>query len=204
MPILRRHYSLPFRIRKNTIALRSHSLGRAAQRRHYSERPSPDPTPNLGSPQPTPSLSQRFKKLSREYGWSALGVYATLSILDFPFCFLAIRLIGAEHVGRWEQAVTSTIVNILRVPFPALFKERAEEAETQSIEGPVESAEAATKQTEKASIWTQLALAYAVHKSFIFLRIPATLALTPKVVNTLRKWGWNIGKRPVRKKPSTT
>lgn len=40
---------------------------------------------------------------------------------------------------------------------------------------------------------TQLALAYAVHKSFIFVRIPLTAAVTPKVVKTLRSWGWKIG-----------
>lgn len=44
-------------------------------------------------------------------------------------------------------------------------------------------------------IWTQLALAYAVHKSFIFLRVPLTAAVTPKVVKVLRGWGWDIGKR---------
>ena len=47
-------------------------------------------------------------------------------------------------------------------------------------------------------IWTQLALAYAIHKSFIFVRVPLTAAVTPKVVKTLRGWGWNIGKRPVK------
>jgi hypothetical protein len=45
---------------------------------------------------------------------------------------------------------------------------------------------------------TQLALAYAIHKSFIFLRVPLTAAITPKVVKVLRSWGWNIGKRASR------
>jgi hypothetical protein len=48
-------------------------------------------------------------------------------------------------------------------------------------------------------IWTQLALAYAVHKSFIFIRVPLTAAILPKVVKTLRGWGYNIGKMPSRK-----
>lgn len=47
-------------------------------------------------------------------------------------------------------------------------------------------------------LWTQLALAYAIHKSFIFIRIPLTAAVLPKIVKTLRGWGWNIG-RPTRK-----
>ena len=40
-----------------------------------------------------------------------------------------------------------------------------------------------------------MALAYAVHKSFIFIRVPLTAAILPKVVKVLRSWGWNIGKR---------
>lgn len=47
------------------------------------------------------SLSGRLKKLSREYGWSAVGVYFGLSILDFPFCFLFVRLVGAEKIGMF-------------------------------------------------------------------------------------------------------
>lgn len=53
---------------------------------------------------------------------------------------------------------------------------------------------------EEASLWTQLALAYAIHKSFIFFRVPLTAAVTPKVVKILRRWGWDIGKR----KPKST
>ncbi|KAI1041741.1 hypothetical protein LB505_010224 [Fusarium chuoi] len=46
-----------------------------------------------------------------------------------------------------------------------------------------------------ASLATQLALAYAIHKSFIFIRVPLTAALTPKVVKILRSWGYKIGKK---------
>ncbi|KAJ3501653.1 hypothetical protein NM208_g16894 [Fusarium decemcellulare] len=46
-----------------------------------------------------------------------------------------------------------------------------------------------------ACLATQLALAYAIHKSFIFLRVPLTAAVTPKVVKVLRSWGWKIGKK---------
>jgi N-terminal acetyltransferase 2 len=45
---------------------------------------------------------------------------------------------------------------------------------------------------------TQLALAYAIHKSFIFIRVPLTAAITPKVVKILRGWGWDIGKRTTK------
>ena len=64
-----------------------------------------------------------------------------------------------------------------------------------SIPGVIEEAPDTNAST---GLWTQLALAYAIHKSFIFIRVPLTAAVTPKIVKTLRGWGWNIG-RPTRK-----
>lgn len=46
------------------------------------------------------SLSQRLKKLFKDYGKSAIGVYLALSVLDFPFCFLLVRIVGTETIGR--------------------------------------------------------------------------------------------------------
>lgn len=45
------------------------------------------------------SLSGRLKKLGREYGWSAFGVYMALSVLDFPFCFLLVKWAGTDRIG---------------------------------------------------------------------------------------------------------
>lgn len=56
-----------------------------------------------------------------------------------------------------------------------------------------------TRNSTRIGLATQLALAYAIHKSFIFIRVPLTAAVTPKVVKVLRSWGWQIGKR----KPKT-
>jgi hypothetical protein len=66
---------------------------------------SPNTTASLGSPASAAeaesrSLSGRLKKLSREYGWSAVGVYLTLSALDFPFCYLLVRYVGADTIGE--------------------------------------------------------------------------------------------------------
>lgn len=47
---------------------------------------------------------------------------------------------------------------------------------------------------------TQLALAYAIHKTFFFVRVPLTVAVTPRIVKQLRAWGWNIGKKIVRRR----
>jgi hypothetical protein len=86
-------------------------------------RPNPDPTPNLGSPQ-NQSLSQRLKALSKEYGWTALGVYLALSALDFPFCYLAVQLLGPERVGKAEHAVIDTIRSIVSNFSPDLMQKQ--------------------------------------------------------------------------------
>ncbi|KAF2005006.1 hypothetical protein P154DRAFT_571746 [Amniculicola lignicola CBS 123094] len=167
----------------------------------------PNPTPHLGSPEPPLSLSQRLKKLSKEYGWTAVGVYFALSALDFPFCFLAVRTIGTDKIGHYEHVAMEAFWNAVRIVFPDLAKQQKTPAADVSDvaqatgrdgdlgwSGEVEAAETANKGAE-ASIWTQLALAYAIHKSFIFIRIPLTAAILPKVVKTLRKWGYDIGKK---------
>jgi hypothetical protein len=89
---------------------------RQAKRHNSSTPPKPDVTSNLGSPEPALSLSQRMRKLSREYGWSAFGVYMALSALDFPFCFLAVRMLGTDRIGQWEHAIVSAFWRV--VPYP--------------------------------------------------------------------------------------
>jgi len=146
-----------------------------------------------------------MKKLSREYGWSAVGIYLTLSALDFPFCYILVRNLGTERIGEWEHAVTSYIKQIV----PETVKEQCHEwmgwirKMKNRITGKEETGEhsgwsveeAKDRHKKDASLATQLALAYAIHKSFIFIRVPIAVAITPKVVRILRGWGWEIGKR---------
>jgi Protein of unknown function (DUF1279) len=57
-----------------------------------------------------------MRKLSREYGYAALGVYLALSTLDLPFCYLAVSYLGTERIGHWEHAILSYIKGILKWP----------------------------------------------------------------------------------------
>lgn len=69
------------------------------------------------------SLSQRLRKLSREYGWSALGVYLLLTALDFPFCFAAVRMLGTDRIGHWEHVALSHIKAWVKWPLPTQGQE---------------------------------------------------------------------------------
>jgi len=114
-----RHAALPTSSTSRTFRARLsylRSLFQSTTRRHASTNskpPTPDVTSQLGSPEPALSLSQRMRKLSREYGWSAFGVYMGLSALDFPFCFLAVRLLGTDRIGHWEHVVVSGLKRLV-------------------------------------------------------------------------------------------
>lgn len=104
--------------------------------RWNSSRPTPDPTKHLGSPAPQ-SFFQRFKQLGKEYGWVVTGVYLGLSALDLPFCFLAVRWLGTERVGRWEHAIVGTIKNAVKSVMPDVgqkTEEVAAEAESSVVD----------------------------------------------------------------------
>ena len=62
------------------------------------------------------SFSQRLRKLSQEYGRAALGVYLALTALDFPFCFLAVKLLGTDRIGQWEHVVLSYVKGLIKWP----------------------------------------------------------------------------------------
>ncbi|KAL8871922.1 MAG: hypothetical protein Q9174_002356, partial [Haloplaca sp. 1 TL-2023] len=122
---------------------------------------------------------------------------------------------------HWESIIIEGIRNLLEIPFgPISQKEPAVESnniggeaeeypvvESDSKDMAVAAYDHGYKEAEKqntgdsASIWTELALAYAIHKSFIFIRVPITAAITPKVVKVLRGWGWDIGKRRPKGSP---
>ncbi|KAI0108218.1 hypothetical protein F4814DRAFT_451499 [Daldinia grandis] len=169
-------------------------------------------SPKNAPAQEPQGLTARLKKLSREYGWAALGVYLGLTVLDFPFCFLLVRSVGTDRIGAIEDWVVSNVSKLIPQSIRTKWREYRQalkEAEKENlgdteISEDVEMAGWGVEEAEKrhkaeASLGTQLALAYAVHKSFIFLRVPLTAAITPKVVKVLRSWGWKIGKRPSKR-----
>lgn len=77
---------------------------------HSTRSQRADPSQKRGEavPEEPLSLSARLKKLSREYGWSAVGVYLALSVLDFPFCFLLVRTVGTEKIGEYTRTAEHT------------------------------------------------------------------------------------------------
>ncbi|TQS38253.1 hypothetical protein Golomagni_01246 [Golovinomyces magnicellulatus] len=162
------------------------------------------------------NFGARLRKLSREYGWAAFGVYLTLSALDFPLCYLMVRYLGPEKIGEWEHTVISGVKSLIPEKIKMTYDEWRSSISKVEVLFPPNSGkddsskikitktagnqleEAEENHKKDASLATQLALAYAIHKSFIFVRVPITAAITPKIVKILRGWGWDIGKRTTK------
>ena len=109
-------HSFAFRRVLSKQSVRS-SARNVFNKRLHSTKPPFDPAPNLQSSEHSLSLSQRMRKLSREYGWSALGVYLLLTAVDFPFCFLAVRWVGTDRIGQFEHIIVTWFWKVIPYPF---------------------------------------------------------------------------------------
>ncbi|KAK0256103.1 DUF1279 super [Friedmanniomyces endolithicus] len=227
--------SSPNRLLRNTV--RAGQLSRNAPMRrsrgirfnsNHTQKNVPSPYELAGHP--PPKKDGKFKELSRKYGWTAVGVYFGLSILDFPFCFLAVRWLGTERIVAAEEWVVDGFWDVTERAAPgaresyevwsahlkeqygesyrvwsARLRERYREwrgLKKLPVDVPAEAAElniatAAHGQHRhhEASLGTQLALAYALHKSLIFFRLPLAASITPGIAKWLRKRGWAVGNR---------
>lgn len=118
---------------------------------------------------------------------------------------------GTDRIGEIEHWIVSNVKKIIPqsvqerwVAYHSALKENEQETfGNNNISEHAEMAgwgveEAQARNRAEASLGTQLALAYAIHKSFIFIRVPLTAAILPKVVKVLRSWGYNIGKKKVK------
>ena len=107
-------------------------------------------------------------------------MYGVVSVVDYGCCFIAVRALGTDRISAYEHSAIEYIAD------KTGWKWR------KSPQG--DNVDNGTGKLATASIWTQLALAYGIHKLLIFIRVPFTAAITPPVVKKLRSMGWNIGR----------
>lgn len=98
------------------------------------------------------SLSQRLRKLSREYGWAAVGVYFALSALDFPFCFAAVRLLGVERIGHFEHVVVQSAKDAFHSVWPQSETKPQDEGEGEDTQTSLVLAEERNQEEASRSI----------------------------------------------------
>ncbi|VBB82877.1 Conserved hypothetical protein [Yarrowia lipolytica] len=156
-----------------------------------------------------------IKALVQKYGWVALGVYLSLSTIDLPICWLGVHSVGLDKVVEW-QVYLKELVGWKTTPKEELQEDNVEGSDiantvtgalamvTPDIGAAVEDQKVDEKLPETSptesywfskQMWAEFAVAYAIHKSLIFIRLPITAAITPSVVKILKRWGFNIGKK---------
>ncbi|EDK43002.1 DUF1279 super [Lodderomyces elongisporus] len=180
-------------------SLRSHLLRRRFQSTTTT-------TPN--GTHPPPKKPQGIKALMKEYGYPALGVYLALSFVDLPICYVLVHSMGKEKIEYYENKVKQQFGYGLSDE-ELQRKQEIEEIHERIEEGKDPNARA-NKQKEKENMqsmvgylksqfsWTEFLIAYGLHKSLIFIRLPITAAITPSVVKLLRSWGFRIGQDKLR------
>lgn len=153
---LSRSFSLgrPFQLQGRSLG-RMHGRSRIEFTRSRQQRQQQTRRGFSSSHQAPESLSQKLRKLSREYGWSALGVYLLLSAIDFPFCFAAVRLLGADRIGHYEDVILQAVADGIHAVWPSKQDkesefEEAAEAKAEKTEEQIKQA-AAKKKADQAS-----------------------------------------------------
>lgn len=143
------------------------------------------------SAKPDSSLSGKLKELSRKYGRAAIFVYLGISLIDFGIAFAAVHALGTERIGALEDKLFRLIKDW--TGYKKTTVNQVQQASEGVVEDTASQAQAATG-SGKASLWTEVVIAYGIHKAlFIFIRIPITVAITPSIVKSLHRRGWNIG-----------
>lgn len=134
-----------------------------------SESAAPEAEPDIDAPPPKASLRERLKFLTKRYGWWALGVYLAASAVDFSLTFLAIHLLGADHIRSLESSLRRTI----------------------GLEQRSDSEQEDGGRTGGGGLWTEAVLAYTIHKTLLLpVRVAFTAAVTPSFVKWLVRMGW--------------
>ncbi|ODV79681.1 uncharacterized protein CANTADRAFT_25584 [Suhomyces tanzawaensis NRRL Y-17324] len=151
------------------------------------------------TPPPTGSNKKPtgLKALMKEYGYSAFGVYMALSAIDLPLCYILVHSMGQDEIEYYENKVKQ------QFGYGMTEEELKKKQEIKRIEAQVEEENSPTPSSKSQGgfvqtvlsqfSWTEFAIAYGIHKSLIFIRVPICAAITPGVVKLLRRWGFKIG-----------
>lgn len=128
----------------------------------------------------TTTKRMTMKELVKQYGWTATGVYTALCFIDLPLSYVFVHSLGQEKLIDYEVAI--------RRRLGANTDRELTYIHRSSGGG-------------KSLFWTELGIAYIIHKSLVVVRAPLTVFITPSVAHKLERWGisklWNK-KIPVR------
>lgn len=143
-----------------------------------------------------------IKRLMSKYGYSALVVYIGVTFISLPACYFTVHSVGEEKISillnRGKQLVgygeSSDELVKLKVErkrierLEARKKYMGEELESETSKKDMtlrEKLQLRWDSVKTSPMLTELLLAYGLHKSLIFVRIPLTAAITPSIARIL-------------------
>ncbi|RLV87165.1 N-terminal acetyltransferase 2 [Meyerozyma sp. JA9] len=135
-----------------------------------------------------------IKALMKEYGYAGLGVYLALTAIDLPIFYVLVHSMGQEEIEYYENKVKQKFgygISDEELQKKQEINKIHEEVENEGVPKPQNDSLWSTLRNSFS--WTEFAIAYGIHKSFIFVRLPIAAAITPGIVKTLRRWGFRIG-----------
>ncbi|PRP86848.1 hypothetical protein PROFUN_05065 [Planoprotostelium fungivorum] len=115
-------------------------------------------------------FKEKFKVLSKKYGWWAIGVYFGIATVDLMIIFSIVHFAGAQHVRRAEVWTREKLGLSQR---------------------PLEEGEAVSGNPSSKALWAEFILAWTIHKTLLLpIRVGITAAITPSFVRWMARMGW--------------
>ena len=117
-----------------------------------------------------------LKQLMSKYGRVAFIVYMGISTLDLGLCYVLVDRGGDDFVHRIESWI-STYITHRQFHLESAQEEQATDMQSET-------------KKKKPSVMATLAVAYALHKMLLPVRLPIAAAFTPSAARWATRHGW--------------
>lgn len=175
-----------------------------------------------GTPHNVPTQELKgIKKLISVYGYSALIVYIGVTFISLPGCYFTVHSLGEERISIFinrgkqmfgygeidDDAVRNKVQSrqLERIKRREEYvKERLEEDNDNKVLSIRDRLQVKWDSIKTSPILTELILAYGLHKSLIFVRIPLTAAITPTLARYLPRAAARVNRPPLHTGTTST
>ncbi|KAI9300743.1 hypothetical protein BJ944DRAFT_170325 [Cunninghamella echinulata] len=117
----------------------------------------------------------------KKYGYVSVGIYMTISLMDFSLASALVYFKGADKVKKIEESILKEIKSITGIQLPS-------------------SSPSSTTSSDDHPSWSSVfLLAFGIHKTlFLPIRISLTAMITPTIAKKLVKYGWIKNITPIK------
>ncbi|CCE65309.1 hypothetical protein TPHA_0K01760 [Tetrapisispora phaffii CBS 4417] len=135
-----------------------------------------------------------LKALMQKYGYSALFVYLSISVIDLPLSFLLVHSVGEVKIKLYINRAKQLFGH--GNPNQEEYLKELEESivkREEDVRSGKHDEKSYWERVKQSTLLTEFIIAYGIHKLLIVVRVPLTAALTPMTVRVLNKHGIKLG-----------